>query len=224
MGALQGTLTYKLFYVQGEGIEDFSAFKEGLVERVEQRAFEPLDAEGEDDERYGWVPIENPLRVEFELFGIMFDHFINLGLRRDRWSIPSALLKAHVSQAERAFMLEHDKDKLSKFEREDIKLLVSKKLKERSLPRMRVIDMSWDLRSGRVRFWNQSNKNCEMFQGLFEDTFGLKILPANPYINALQGDLSEEQIARLGEIEPTNFAQVPVAGHVSEEGSEPLEL
>ena len=42
MGALQGTLTYKLFFVQGELEDDF---KKTLVENVERRAFEELDAE-----------------------------------------------------------------------------------------------------------------------------------------------------------------------------------
>ena len=202
MGALYGTLSYKLFYVDGEPPDDF---KETLVSRIAERAFEPLDAEHEDEERYGWVPIENPLRVEFELFNVLFDHFINLGLRHDKWSVPSNLLKAHVAQAERTFMDDHAKERLSKFEREDIKKLVFKELRERSLPRMGVIDMSWDLQAGRVRFWNHSSKTCELFQGLFEDTFNLKLLPANPYISALQLDLPADLIGQLAAVEPCDF-------------------
>ena len=113
MGALQGTLTYKLFFVQGELEDDF---KKTLVESVERRAFEELDAEAEEEERYGWVPIENPLRVEFDTFNILFDNFINLGLRHDKWSVPSALLKAHVSRAEQEYMLDNNKERLSKFD------------------------------------------------------------------------------------------------------------
>jgi hypothetical protein len=71
--------------------------------------------------------------------------------------------------------------------------------------------MSWDLQSKRVRFWSQSNKACELFQGLFEDTFGLKILPANPYIDALQLELAPELVTRLAEVDPANFlgANIP---------------
>lgn len=202
MGALQGTLSYKLFYVDGELDDDF---KQKLVENITHRAFEELDAEDEDTERYGWVPIENPLRVEFELFNVLFDNFINLGLRHDKWSVPSSLLKAHVAQAERTFMTDHNKERLSKFEKEDIKKLVFKELRERSLPRMGVIDMSWDLQSGRVRFWNQSAKTCELFQGLFEDTFGLKLLAANPYINAVQLELGDDFVGELAMVDPADF-------------------
>lgn len=202
LGALQGTLTYKLFYVDGELDDDF---KKNLVEQVNHRAFQVLEPEDEDEERYGWVPIENPLNIEFDLYNILFDHFINLGLRHDKWSVPSNLLKAHVSQAEREYMADNDKERLSKFEKEDIKAMVHKKLRERSLPRMKVIDMSWDIQSGRVRFWNQSDKTCELFQGLFEDTFGLKLLPANPYINAIKLDLTPDELTELPEVQPTDF-------------------
>ncbi len=202
MGALQGTLSYKLFYVDGELDDDF---KKDLVEKITHRAFETLDPEDEDEEHYGWVPIENPLKVEFELFNVLFDQFINLGLRHDKWNVPSNLLKAHVAQSERTFMTEHSKERLSKFEKEDIKKLVFKELRERSLPRMSVIDMSWDIQGGRVRFWNQSSKTCELFQGLFEDTFGLKLLPANPYINAIQADLGAEAVGDLATVEPSDF-------------------
>lgn len=204
MGALQGTLTYKLFYVEGELEKDF---KEALVESVNKRAFEPLDAEAEEEERYGWVPIENPLRVEFDLYNVLFDQFINLGLRQDKWGVPSGLLKAHVAQAESEYMVDNNKERVSKFEREDIKAMIYKKLKEKSWPRMKVVDMSWDLESGRVRFWSQSAKTCELFQGLFEDTFGLKLIPASPYIHALQLELTPEQLGRLADISPSDFTE-----------------
>ena len=50
MGALQGTLTYKLFYLQDPLPEDF---QDTLLEKLNKRAFEPLDPEEEDEERYG---------------------------------------------------------------------------------------------------------------------------------------------------------------------------
>ena len=48
---------------------------------------------------------------------MLFDHFINLSLRHDRYVIPSALLNAHVAEAEREYLRENEKKKLSKFEK-----------------------------------------------------------------------------------------------------------
>ncbi len=208
MGALQGTLTYTLFYVKGE-TED--GFVEKVVDMVEERAFKPLDPEQEDEEHYGWVPVESPLRVEFERHNIVFDNFVNLGLRHDKYAIPGGLLKAHVSQAERQYMVDHNKERVTKFEREDIKVMVRAGLKEKSLPRMKVIDMSWDMTAGRVRFWNQSPKTCELFQELFKDTFGLDLVPANPYTTAIEIELTPDQVEMLVAVEPATFADQAMA-------------
>ncbi len=204
MGAIKGSLSYKIFHVQGEP-ED--GWKERYVERIEANSFTPLTPEDEDEISEGWVPIDRPLQLEFDLYSVLFDHYINLGFRQDRYSIPKALLKAHVAEAEYEYMVENDKEELSKFERDDIKAMVKMELKEQQLPKMRVIDVSWDLHAGVVRFWSQTNKLCETFQGYFQDTFGLKILPANPYINAVESGLGEEKVEMLQDVEPTNFVE-----------------
>ena len=204
MGAIKGSLSYKIFHVQGEVQDDW---KKRYIERIEANAFTPLSPDDDDEISHGWVPIDRPLQTDFDLYSVLFDHFINLGFREDRFSISSGLLKAHVAEAEREFMVKNDKKELSKFERDDIKAIVKHELKQRHLPKMRVIDMSWDLHSGRVRFWSQANKVCEIFHGYFEDTFGLKILPANPYVNAVESGLDPEQIDELSVVEPTNFVE-----------------
>lgn len=208
MGALQGTLTYKLFYLQDPLPEDF---QDTLLEKLKKRAFVPLDPEEEDEERYGWVPIETPLRVEFEQFNVIFDHFMNLGLRHDKYVIPSDLLRAHLEQAEREYMLQNEKERLSRFEKEDIKTLIRNRLKGQSLPKMKVTDISVDLRSGRVRFWSQSPKTCELFQAMFEETFEQTLLPGNPFIHGSRMDFSDETLAKLETIEPSDLVEHPAS-------------
>lgn len=205
MGAISGTLSYKIFYVQGELPSDW---KDRFVQAVAQHGFEPLEPQAEEDDSIGWVVMERPLQTNIDLHAMLFDHFINLSLRQDRYSVPSKLLNAHFEEAVREYLLENKKKKLSKFEKDDIKEMVKRRLKEKQYPRMRITDMSWDIRSGRVRFWSHSNKNCELFQGFFEDTFGLKILPANPYINAVEAGLTEDDIDALKMVEPSNFVGV----------------
>lgn len=205
MGAINGTLTYKVFYVQGQPEE---GWQERFVERVRQNAFKALTPEGEEETSVGWVPVSRPLHVDFDIHTILYDHFINIALRQDKYALPTSLLKAHLEEAELEYMMQHGKERLSKFEREDIKVMVKRRLKERQLPRMKVTDMSWDLRGGRVRFWNQSNTLCELFQGYFEDTFGLKLRPANPYVDALELGLSPEQVETLNCAEPSTFVDV----------------
>lgn len=209
MGAITGTLSYKLFFVQGEIPKDW---KDRFLQGVLSHAFEPLQPESDEEESLGWVVMDRPLHTNFDLYTILYDHFINLSLRQDRYAVPSALLNAHLGEATREYLLENNKQKLTKFEKEDLKEMVKLRLKEKLLPRMRTTDMSWDMRLGRVRFWSHSAKTCELFQGFFEDTFGLKLLPANPYINGVELDLSPEEVETLQAIEPSNFVgQLPSA-------------
>ncbi len=204
MGAFKGSLSYKLFYVQGELEDDW---KTRYVERIQANSFTPLTPDDEDEVSEGWVPIDRPLDAEFDIYSVLFDHYINLGFRRDKYTIPKALLKAHVQEAQREYMRENDKEKLSKYERDDIKAVVKRELKEQQLPRMKIIDVSWNIRDGRVRFWSQANKRCETFQGYFEDTFGLKIVPASPFTNAMTLGLGDDKIERLKDVEPANFIE-----------------
>lgn len=202
MGAFQGNLTYKLFFVQGELPEDWKTL---FLNNIRKLEFQPLWADSDEDETLGWVNIERPLQTDFHLDNVVFNDFINLGFRKDRWSIPSDLLKAHLEEAEAEYMAQNDKKHLSRFERDDLKKRVKKRLKERSIPKMKVIDMSWEIAQKRVRFWSQSTAVCELFQEFFEETFELKLLPANPYIHGLQFDLDEDELQSLATVEPSNF-------------------
>lgn len=202
MGALQGTLTYKVFFVEGELPSDLKAT---FLAGIKHRAFFPLNPEDEDEERIGWVPIERPLETDFTAEDVFFNDFVNLSLRHDKYVVPSQLLKAHTEEAERAYKAQNEKKKLSKFERDDIKEMVRRQLKEQSLPRMKTIDMSWELGQMRLRFWSQSTKMCEIFQGYFEDTFGLRLIPSNPYTLAMQLDLDTKTVERLADVEPCQF-------------------
>ncbi len=204
MGALQGSISYKLFFVEGELP---SGWKEAFFERINHRRFTELSPDEEDEERYGWVPIDAPLESSFNLANVLYNSYLNLGFRRDRFSIPTERFRAEVKKVSHEFMKQNEIQKLTRFQKEDITRMVRNDLKRRSIPTMKVVDMSWNLDSHEVRFWSQSAKLCELFQGYFEDTFGLKLLPAGPYISAINIGLEPEQAELLATIEPTNFVE-----------------
>lgn len=202
MGARSGSLTYKVFFVQGELPDNW----EGLfIERINLNAFEELDPEENDEESIGWVDIDDPLSTRLDLEDVRDDQFLNLGLRRDRFAIPKDLLDAHIARAEATYKQKNDKDRLDKYEQEDIEQMVTRDLRSKSLPKMRVTDVSWHLPSGRIRFWSHANKMCDLFQALFEETFGLDALPSSPYTNAVELGLTTERIERLQDAEATDF-------------------
>ena len=204
MGAFSGSMTYKLFFVQGELP---SGWKEQFLERVAHRRFRDLKPDDEDEESYGWVPIDRPLDSDFPLAHVLYNDYLNLGFRRDKYSLSTDRLKAELARVTAEFIKQNEIEKLTKMQRDDLKTMVRNDLKRRTLPAMKVTDMSWNISTMQVRFWSQSAKLCELFQGVFEDTFGLKLMPSSPYINGMQCGLDNDALANLALVEPTNFVQ-----------------
>lgn len=202
MGALKGTITYTKLYVRGE-LPD--GFRDSFVERIRLRAFQPLTVEDDAEQRAGWCSIEDPLDTELDHNKLYFNSYLNLGLRTDRWVIPGPLLKAHLAEAEREHLAKRGRDRLSKREKEEIRVTVSRRLRRQVLPVMGVVDLSWNLITGVVRFWSQSPKALESMMELFEDTFGLPLLPESPAASAISLGLTAAQQQALEALTPTVF-------------------
>lgn len=209
MGAFEGSLTFKTFFVDGEPA---AGFQDGFLTAIRERAFVELTPEDEEDRRTGWVCIERPLDTAFTRDKVFYNQYIALALRIDRWALPSALLKAYLDEATREYLEKNDTPRLGRREKDELKDLVTKKLKRRLVPSMKVIDCVWDTASGIVRFWTHSAAVCEEFQELFEDTFGLRLVPDSPYTAAVDLDvLDDDQLERFVQLEPEWFADVPEA-------------
>ena len=206
MGAFSGSISYKIFYIDGELP---SGWKDKYLDRIKHFAFQSLVPEDDREEAIGWVPVERPLENEFPLARVVYNDFIALGLRRDAYSISPDRLKAEIAATTREFLASHESEKLTKAQKEQIRKDVKLALKRESLPTMKVIDIAWQLSEMQVRFWSQSPKMIEMFQGLFEETFELKLLPSNPYVRAVHvGD--PDDTAALADLEPSDFVHAQV--------------
>lgn len=202
MGALKGSISFSKFYVRGE-LPD--GFRDRFVERIRLRAFRPLTVEEDAEQRAGWCSIENPLDCELDHGKIFFNSYLNLGLRTDRWQIPSALFKAHFGEAEREHLAKRGREKLGRREKEELRAIVSRKLRAQLMPVMKVVDLSWNLEAGVVRFWNQSPRAHESLAELFEETFELELVPESPYTAARELGISGEQLKMFEVLKPTVF-------------------
>ena len=90
-------------------------------------------------------------------------------------------------------MERNGRERLSRREKEELRLFVAKRLRKQVIPAMRVVDMSWDMEGRVVRFWNNSAKMHERFMEIFESTFKLKLVPESPYANAIRTGITREQ-------------------------------
>lgn len=206
MGALKGTISYSKFYVRGELPDDF---RDRFVERVRLRAFRPLTVEEEDEVRIGWCAIANPLDCDLDYDKMFFNSYLNLGLRTDRWQIPSPLFKAHFGEAERDHLAKHRRDKLSRREKEDLSSRISRKLRAQLMPAMKTVDLAWNLETSVVRFWSQSPRSHEALTELFADTFEFELVPESPFTAAARLGLSPAHEGVFETLKPSAFHSPP---------------
>ena len=202
MGALAGTLTITKFFVRGPLPKDF---RDRYIKSIQLRAFRPLLPEDDTESRAGWCVVSSPLDVDLNHESVYYNAYLNLGLRIDAWKLPPALLKAQVEQAVRDHLAKSGRERLSRVERDTIKQRTASKLKRRLLPTMRHFDFSWNLDTMEARFWSQSPKVHDQLGLLFEQTFGLELVPNSPYIQAAQLDINESALDALSRLDPTPF-------------------
>ena len=204
MPALRGTLTYARFYVEGEPPD---GFREKFMRSIRHRAMRPLEVDEEDLERSGWAKLGEPFEIELSYDDVFFNSFINLSFRTDRWAIPGPMMRRHVREAETAYLGKKGREKLSRREKSEIKLLVAKKLRKQVSPQTRAVDFSWSLEDGLVRFFGHALKSAGLMSDLFEKTFGLKLVPESPSTLADRLGLSKTQKSLWDALEGLELAE-----------------
>ena len=200
MPALRGSLTYARFFVEGAVPEDF---RERWIRTIRARAMRPLEPEDEDLERSGWAKLGEPFVTELRADDVFHETQIVLGFRTDRWTIPGPVLRTRVREAEAAYLEKKGRERLSKKEKQELKLLVTKKLRRNMAPSTRAVDLAWSLEEGIVRFFSHAQKPGALMNELFEKTFSLRLVPESPYSLAARLGLSKAEEKAWEDLEPT---------------------
>lgn len=202
MPALKGSLTYARFFVDGELPDDF---RQRFMRAIRVRAMQPLQPEDDAPERSGWCVIGEPFELELNYENVFYNSYVNLGLRTDRWAIPGPLVRSKLREAEAAYLEKKGREKITKRERNELKELVTRRLRKQFVPATRAVDVSWSLDDGVVRFFSQSARPAAAMSELFTKTFGLKLTPEAPYTLAARIGLSKAHEKSWDDLEPISF-------------------
>lgn len=200
MGARSGSISYQLYHVDGKAPD-----RDAALERILEFAFQPLTPDAEDDFSYGWCEFEDLLSTDINRGNAFRGEYLCLSMRLDQWRLPTALFKARVAKKSREVLEKSGKQKLFRSEKEMIRETVSRELKTMTLPAASVVDMVWSIDAGTVRFWSQSARMLELFESLFESTFEVRLVPSNPYVEALEAKLPDELVGHLAAVEQAAF-------------------
>jgi DNA recombination-dependent growth factor C len=189
MPALKGSLTYARYFVTGELPKDF---RERFMRAIRLRAMKPLEPDDDANERSGWCAIGEPFDIDLHYDGVFFNSYLNLGFRTDRWVIPGPLMRQRLREAESAYLLKRGRERLTRSEKNELKEVVSRKLRKQFVPVTRSVDFSWSLEDGVVRFHSQAARAGADMTALFLKTFALELAPEAPYTLAARLGLDSD--------------------------------
>ena len=190
MPALRGSLTYARFFVAGDVPEDF---REKYMRAIRLRAMKPIEPDDEELERSGWCKVGEPFEIELRYEDVFYNEYVNLGLRTDKWRLPASMLKQRVREAEAAYLEKKGRERLGRAEKTELKEMVARKLRKQTSPATRMIDVSWSMNEGVVRFFSHAEKAGAQMMEIFTKTFGLRLVPEAPYTLATRLGLSKAQ-------------------------------
>ena len=203
MGALAGSISTTAYYVEGK-LE--SGFRETFLAGMQKYLFEDISVESDDTESWGWVNIHDPFDTDLRIDNVHWDAYFLFGLRQDVLRVPASLFKLYLKQRFDAYKAEFGKDRLTKSEKDNMKDLLERELRRKTLPSIKVHDVAWNLDRGELWLFATNKAVREQFEERFDRSFGLNLIPRNAYSLLERRGLDDGALADAARLEATVFA------------------
>lgn len=178
---------------------------------ITRRGFRPLAAE-DGAQRGGWVGIHDPLVTDLGPSDLFFQHYLAVGLRFDRRTVPAQLLRLERRRLEQERARELGVPRLGAKARREIKIDVEARLVSQALPAPQIVDCVWNLERGRLYLSGGGRLLREAFLDLFRATFGVHPIPMIPYVVAEHVGLGAGTVTALRAVDPAQLASGAPAG------------
>jgi len=203
LGALAGSISTTAYYVEGK-LE--SGFRETFLAGMQKYLFEDISVESDDTESWGWVNIHDPFDTDLRIDNVHWDAYFLFGLRQDVLRVPASLFKLYLKQRFDAYKAEFGKDRLTKSEKDNMKDLLERELRRKTLPSIKVHDVAWNLDRGELWLFATNKAVREQFEERFDRSFGLNLIPRNAYSLLERRGLDDGALADAARLEATVFA------------------
>ena len=150
---------------------------------LKRHAFRPVRVD-RSPRSLGWVNARDVLDTDLTVEKVVYEDFLVLGLRVDRVTLNTRLLKAHFNRELVKALRERRKKQLSRDERAALLERVRLELMAKQTPSSSFYEMAWNLLTHHVYFSATSSSLNIEFCDLFSDTFHVAPLPLFPFVRA----------------------------------------
>ncbi len=198
MPVLRGSVTFSRFRAE-PAKEAPSDSKRWMTRGLKARAFEPIDLRTEDDRSAGFVELENQDSTDFPAGSVFYGEYALLGYRVDQIRVPGSAVKAELDRWAANFEKENGRP-AGKSEKAAHRATIRQMLRSRAVPRTKVHDLSWNLKTNQLQIWAASRKLIEEIQGVVEAAFDVKLIPLVPSAMAQKAGIEEGALAPTPEL------------------------
>jgi hypothetical protein len=167
------------------------------LERLQERAIQPLAPQSETDREVGWATLAHPLNVELTLEQVRFNEYVGLTYRIDTFRVPPRTLKLQQAEAELQWLAENHRESMPRGQRRSLREQVARELRNHTVPTLQTIPVIWNVDLGDVWIWSQSRTLVCDIADLFRESFSVQLLRCG----------AEERAQRAGQAakEPWNL-------------------
>ena len=198
MAILKGPMTVRRYRVSGDVPEGFRLM---YSDALSAHAFREPHSTSHREEVVGWVEGGNMLDTNFEDINRWFwEPYAFFTLRMDKKVLPAKWVRA-MRDKRVADWCEHNAQRIAPGAvRRDIKDAVENELLAKTLPRVQLTEVCWNVDEGWLLFHSQSVRLNDVFRKRFHATFGMELHAEHP----LEW-LSEDLASALEGVGATDF-------------------
>lgn len=178
MAILKGGLSVRRYHVEGDLPDDWRVRFGAALDENQFR--DPL-TETRKEPSMGWVQLHNLLDTSFaDTDRWLYNQYAVFALRLDKKVIPGKYFKAHLQKREEEWCLQQKRDRCPPGVRTELKEQLEFELLQKTLPRVQLFEVAWNVAEKWVLFHNDSETPNDLFRKQFYRTFGLKPVPWLP--------------------------------------------
>ena len=185
-------------------------FEQRFCEALYNHRFLEIDPRSDVEKAQGWVRFDDAFESVFDAQTLLHPSGqLLFRLRIDTLKVPAPTLKAYTDQAARAKATATGRERLAKKELDQLKLEIKQQLRVKSLPKLQLVEVAWNVSTGEVRLFATSKAVAGLFVDKFEKTFevALKVIGLLDVL-AVRG-MPQEEIDALAMLEPERFHLIP---------------
>lgn len=172
MSLLKGSVSFVEYSVSAKS-EGHPLDETVLLDAIRAFAFCDIDDKYEEYS-VGWVSINDMFDSSFNSSPVFGDYVV-MSMRVDMRKIPGAVLKKYVEKECRLIMRDKQIPRLGRAMKVEIKGRIKEMLLKDIKPTPSVVDIAWNMETGRVFFMSLNGQLQHLFVHLFEETFRINV-------------------------------------------------